>query len=218
MAARTPRASKTTQPLAPPAASAPETKGARTRAALIEAGYQLFIEKGYHGTSMREIAGAAGLALGGIYNHFVNKEDIFVAVLTARNPYLKIFPALQAAQGETVEALVRDAATRMITALGESRGTMGLMFIEHIEFNGQHIRQIIEVYYPAMQAFIQRLGAVRGPLRPIPPSVLLRSFIGLFFSYYMTDMLTVERPAARAPQNTFDYFVEIYLHGVLAEG
>lgn len=217
MATRIQRASKTRQPAAPPTVSAPETKGARTRTALIDAGYKLFIDKGYHGTSMREIADEAGLALGGIYNHFANKEEIFVAVLAARNPYLKIFPALQAAQGETVEALVRDAATRMIKALGESRGMMGLMFVEQIEFNGQHIHQIIEVYYPAMKEFIQRFSAVRGPLRPIPPLVLLRSFIGLFFSYYMTEMLIVERLPARAQQNVFDYFVEIYLHGVLAE-
>jgi AcrR family transcriptional regulator len=216
MATRTKQASKTSQPAAPPPAGEPETKGARTRSALIETGYQLFIEKGYHGTSMREIADEAGLALGGIYNHFANKEDIFVAVLTARNPYLKIFPALQAAQGETVEELVRDAATRMIKALGESRGMMGLMFVEQIEFNGRHIRQIIEVYYPAMKEFIQRLSEVRGPLRPIPPLVLLRAFIGLFFSYYMTEMLVIERLPARARQDTFDHFIEIYLHGVLA--
>ena len=213
MATRTQPASKTSPPVEPSTASAPETKGARTRAALIEAGYQLFIDKGYHGTSMREIAEQSGLALGGIYNHFANKEEIFIAVLTARNPYLKIFPALQAAQGETVEALVRDAATRMIAALGESRDLIGLMFVEQIEFSGQHIQQIIEVYYPAMKEFIQRLSEVRGPLRPIPPPVLLRSFIGLFFSYYMTEMLP-----ARAQPNGFDYFVEIYLHGVLAEG
>jgi hypothetical protein len=95
---------------------------------------------------------------------------------------------------------------------------MGLMFVEQIEFNGRHIHQIIEVYYPAMKEFIQRFSKVRGPLRPIPPLVLLRSFIGLFFSYYMTEMLIVERLPARAQQNVFDYFVEIYLHGVLAEG
>ena len=63
---------------------------------------------------MRQIADEAGLALGGIYNHFGNKEDIFVGVLMERHPFLVVLPALQAAQGQTVEDLVRDAAGRMI--------------------------------------------------------------------------------------------------------
>ena len=60
-------------------AAKPATKGERTRAVLLDAAKRLFVSNGYHGTSMRQIADEAGLALGGIYNHFGNKEDIFVA-------------------------------------------------------------------------------------------------------------------------------------------
>ena len=52
----------------------------------------------------------------------------------------------------------------------------------------------------------------------MPPFVLLRAFIGLFYSYFMTETLIMERLPAHADQSAFDYFVEIYLHGVLAEG
>jgi hypothetical protein len=50
-------------PMTPP--SEPVTKGERTRAVLLNAAKRLFVSKGYHGTSMREIADEAGLALGG---------------------------------------------------------------------------------------------------------------------------------------------------------
>ena len=43
------------------------SKGGRTRQAVLQAAYEAFLEKGYAATSMREIAGRAGLALGGIY-------------------------------------------------------------------------------------------------------------------------------------------------------
>jgi AcrR family transcriptional regulator len=200
-------------------ASRPETKGERTRAALIEASYHLFLSRGYHGTSMRDIARAAGLALGGIYNHFDTKEDIFLATLAERHPFTKIVPALQSANGETVEDLLSDAAARMIEALGQSQDMIGLILIEQVEFNGKHIAQLIKQYYPGLREFVERLNQVRGPLRPLPKPVLLRAFIGLFISYYMTERLIVEQHPPKHPHhNDFAYFVEIFLHGALAEG
>src|SRR5512136_553705 len=72
----------------------PATKGERTRAAIVDAAYQLFLCNGYHGTSMRDIAEAAGIALGGIYNHIATKEDIYVAMVAERHPFINIVPAL----------------------------------------------------------------------------------------------------------------------------
>src|SRR5688572_9182786 len=68
---------------APPASA----RGEETRARLLDAAYAEFRRNGFHGTSMRQIAQAAGLAVGGIYNHFHGKEDIFAAVLDSRHPY-----------------------------------------------------------------------------------------------------------------------------------
>lgn len=53
------------------------SKGELTRESILEGAYQLFLRQGYHGTSMRQIAEEAGIALGGIYNHFSGKEEIF---------------------------------------------------------------------------------------------------------------------------------------------
>jgi AcrR family transcriptional regulator len=198
--------------------SAAETKGDRTRAALIEAAYQLFNSKGYHATSMRNIAEQAGLALGGIYNHFQSKEDVFVATLMERHPFLEILPELQAAQGDTVEALVRDAARRMIDTLHRRPLFLNLIFIEVVEFKCKHVPQLFEVFFPPLQDFAQRFQQVRGPLRDLPRPVIVRSFIGLFFSYVITDLLIGSQLPAVAKVNSFDYFIEIYLHGVLAEG
>lgn len=195
-----------------------ETKGDRTRAALIEAAYQLFNSKGYHATSMRDIANGAGLALGGIYNHFQSKEDIFVAMLLERHPFLEILPELLAAQGDTVEALAHDAARRMITKLEARPLFLNLIFIEVVEFKSKHIPQLFEVFFPPLLQFAQRFQTLGG-LRPdLPLPVILRSFIGLFFSYVITDMLIGKQlPMGSAP-DVFENFVSIYLHGILGKG
>lgn len=54
-------------------------KGEQTRAHILETALRLFAEKGYHGTTMREIAGQAGCSLGLAYRYFARKEDFVLA-------------------------------------------------------------------------------------------------------------------------------------------
>jgi AcrR family transcriptional regulator len=199
-------------------AARPVTKGERTRAVLLDAAKRLFVAKGYHGTSMREIADEAGLALGGIYNHFGNKEDVFVGVLMERHPFLVVLPALQTAQGQTVEALLRDAAQRMLVEMSRNQEFLNLMFIELVEFEAKHVPQLYQALFPPLLQFAQQLEAARGPLRDIPGPLVLRSFLGLFFSYFITDLIMGSQMPTEMKTGAFDYFIDIYLHGVLAEG
>jgi AcrR family transcriptional regulator len=55
----------------------------RTRAAVLAAALRLVAEQGTRRTSMADIAAAAGIAKGTLYNHFRAKEDVWAAVLTA---------------------------------------------------------------------------------------------------------------------------------------
>jgi AcrR family transcriptional regulator len=193
------------------------TKGERTRERVIQAAYRLFIEQGYHGTSMRRIAEQAGLALGGIYNHFASKEDILAAVMVERNPYQDIVRALEAAQGETAEELVRYAAAGMLAALGNRPDDLRLMFVEIVEFKGEHFPQLFESLFPRMLGFVQRLVQLNGDLRPIPPPTLLRAFVGFFFAYFMTEWLMGDQFSSELQQGAFEDFVDIYLHGILKQ-
>ena len=194
------------------------TKGERTRAALLEAGYQLFVTQGYHATSTRDIASAAGLAVGGIYNYFGSKEDIYLELLTQRHALVDILPALQQAQGDTVEELVRDAATQMIAVLRNNHQGLALTFVELAEFKGKHLPQLFKVAYPSFRDFAQRLTEAHGTLRDVPMPLMLRVFLGMFFSYFITDLVAGKQLPAKVTQDAFDYFVDIYLHGIVTEG
>ena len=86
------------------------SKGSQTRQTILDAAHSLFLEHGYAATSMRQIAGRAGLALGGIYNHFSGKDDIFQALILDRHPYVQIFPLLKNVPGDSAEEFIRNAA------------------------------------------------------------------------------------------------------------
>jgi len=193
------------------------SKGERTRQAILQAAYELFLEKGYAATSVREIAKRSSLALGGIYNHFQNKEAIFSELIIERHPFHQILPLLQAAPGETVEEFVRNAARSMVTELGRRPDFIKFLFVELVEFHGRDFPRMFEVIYPQISPLIQRFQTGRGELRPISPFILFRAFIGLFMSFYMTEFLLSGTPVAAMQENALEHFVEIFLHGVVKE-
>jgi AcrR family transcriptional regulator len=192
------------------------TKGERTRQQLLDAAYVLFLEQGYAGTSMRQLAERSGLALSGIYNHFPSKDAIFVEVLIARHPFNTIFPILLAAPGDTAEEFIRNAAHAMITELGHRPDFIKLLFTEMVEFEGRNLPQMFATFYPLVLPVVQRFQNSGDELRVIPPIALFRAFLGLFFSYFMTEMLLVNAPVSVTSPDHLDHFVEIFLHGVLA--
>jgi AcrR family transcriptional regulator len=56
----------------------------RVRAALLAAARDQFLEHGYHGASLDQIAAAAGFTKGVVYSRFASKADLFLALLEER--------------------------------------------------------------------------------------------------------------------------------------
>ncbi|MDV6264405.1 TetR/AcrR family transcriptional regulator [Rhodococcoides yunnanense] len=44
---------------------------------------RMFVEQGYHGTSVRQIAAGAGLSVPGLYHHFPSKQALLVGIMDA---------------------------------------------------------------------------------------------------------------------------------------
>lgn len=75
-------------------------------AQILQAALQCFLEKGFHQTSMRDIAQAAGVSLGNLYNHFPGKEAIILAVAVAESEELApLLQRLAASEGERAQVL-----------------------------------------------------------------------------------------------------------------
>jgi len=63
----------------------PNADGQRTRQAILDAALALFAEKGYFGTSLRDVAKAVGVRESALYNYFAGKEALFEALLSAES-------------------------------------------------------------------------------------------------------------------------------------
>lgn len=194
------------------------TRGEQTRKTILQAAHDLFIEQGYHGTSMRQIASRVHLALGGLYNHFSSKEQVFEAVFQAFHPYHEVLPLIAAAKGENLEQLVQDALKRMAQAVQDRPDFLNLMFIELVEFKSMHAQRLFSTLIPQGVQILQNLvGAFPDQMRPIPPAMVVRTFLGLFFGYYLTETALAPGASQEFRLNAMQHFVDIYLHGILAK-
>jgi len=62
-----------------------------TREYIIDQSFELFLNRSYEAVSINDISKAIGLTKGALYHHFVNKEELFMAVI---DKYLS-FPVME---------------------------------------------------------------------------------------------------------------------------
>jgi TetR/AcrR family transcriptional repressor of mexJK operon len=104
------------------AASQPRSE--RKRAAILDAATDAFLREGYRGTSMDEIAAAAGVSKQTVYKHFTDKRSLFAemvasAVDESRDPVEAELAALE--PGDDIAGDLRRLARRQLDSILEPR-------------------------------------------------------------------------------------------------
>jgi Transcriptional regulator len=195
-----------------------------SRKQIVSAAHRLFLEQGFHGTTMRQISKESGMALGSLYTYFPGKDDLFKAVFEAYNPYPILLLALENSQGASAEELVRTAARRMVTALSARPDLIKLVFIDVVEFQGAHLQAAYPDVSARLDHFATRISRNSASVKSFSSESLLRAFFGLFYSFHMTEMLLGKPPSFQtdktadnqAQSAALQDMIEIYLHGILA--
>jgi AcrR family transcriptional regulator len=191
------------------------SKGERTRCVILDAAYSLFVEQGFHATSMRQIAQSAGVALGGIYNHFDSKEQIFDDLLLETHPYRQVLAILQSTPGETMDVFAHNAARAIHAELGRRPDFLKLVIVELSEFKGIHTPHLFQTIFPQFLPLVERFKGSQSRLRDLPPQTILLSFIGMFFSHYLTASIISPSGSGSSEFGAMDQYLDIYLHGIL---
>lgn len=72
----------------PPVKSRREMYAEATRAAILEQAAELFVQRGFAGTSLEDVAKASQVTRGAVYHHFSGKQALFEAVLDAQELHM----------------------------------------------------------------------------------------------------------------------------------
>ncbi len=138
----------------------------RSKDKLALSALELFAERGFVGTSIRDIAKSTGLSLSNIYHHFGNKEGLLLAILeTASGRVLSSLRKASEQPGtpmERFEALIR--AHLELSRILKKESKIFFLDEEHLSSEGyranlKYQREILTIYRQRLLA-LQETGEV----------------------------------------------------------
>lgn len=193
-----------------------ERKKEETRGSIINSAITLFQEKGYHKTSMDEIAEKVDVSKATLYNYFPDKGAILVAY----------FQSMIADYGQDIKTRLQDSQgieSRLENLLDFKQQILG----RDIEITANYLKYRLQTIFDkdlfdnpdrsglenvilTVMIDAQEKGEIR---RDIPPLVLARTFLLLATNYFLSSIYmgdSVER------ENLKDQMLRIFLDGAKA--
>jgi TetR/AcrR family transcriptional regulator, mexJK operon transcriptional repressor len=185
-----------------------ERRSARKHRAILEAATTVFLNNGYPGTSMDEIAALARVSKQTVYKHFADKERLFVEIVinTVNEISDPVYEeVLNLADTGDIEADLRDLARRLLKGVMQPR----LLQLRRLVIGeASRFPALGQTFYErgpgrtiaALAASFERLGA-RGVLRLEDPELAAIHFNWLIMSAPLNQAMLLGSDEPLAPAN-----------------
>jgi len=206
-------------PTAPPAAGASPWSGRRRRArdhevkreAVIRAAARAFNERGYHHTSLDDIAAALGVTKPTVYYYVANKEQLlfecFLAGLKPIREALEEADRLDGSGRERLAAVIRGYAAAIASEYG------WCMVRAHDQDLGPEMRRQINALKSEIDQGIRRLlrdGMDDGSIEPCDPKITAFALAGAL--NWIAHWYRADQPLSAA--EIADVFVRFFEQGL----
>jgi len=167
-------------------------KGEDRRQRILAAAQRLLTRNGGRGTTLGQIAEAAGVSAAGLLHHFESKEQLLHAVLDARDAADLASADLEADLLEALEGVVE-----RFRRAPESVGTFTVLLMENVDPDAPLHNRFLERYRDAVQivAELIRRGQRAGRFRTdIDPSVKATEIIAFLYGIEASWLLDPSIP------------------------
>jgi AcrR family transcriptional regulator len=192
--------------------------GERTRQAILDAALTLFAERGFFGTSIRDIAGAVGITESAIYNYFPGKTELFEALFSAEQAsVMKMLSALKKEPIRDARATLTSLALFVLKQSAEpSQEQLFRIFLSdgvRLARDGRiHLLASVSNRYTTLQEVMRRLMR-NGTLRRADPEQLASEFIGALLLWRLMQAIGSDFAIVRDPEAFARHHVEHFLNG-----
>jgi AcrR family transcriptional regulator len=103
------------------------------REAILDAALEVFARRGYHGSSIDEIAQAAGVSKALIYEHFPSKRDLHISLLERHTQEIFVLLAESAATSDPGDVRLRAGVDAFLEFVERRRDAFRMLFRDAVE-------------------------------------------------------------------------------------
>ena len=179
---------------------------------LLSAAVRLFRERGYHATSMQDLAEAVGVQRGSLYHYIEAKEDLLWEIMDRTiSQLLRAVEATTAMPGSAAERL-RRAVSAHLEVGAQRPDEMTILHVELKSLTGAHRRHMVTLrdrYQEVFRAVIRR-GISAGEFRKVDPKATVFAILGAcnwFTQWY--------RPGGEQDHTAFaTAFCDLFMQGL----
>jgi AcrR family transcriptional regulator len=190
--------------------------GRQTRETVLDVALDMFAEKGFHGTSLKDIASVVGVRDSALYHYFASKEELLNAVLAER------IPKMDERRRLTFEEPMRDLraalqdATRVILQLLASPHTekvFRVLMSDGLRLHAAQRTNLLRYFQPpGIVAFFEQMIAQKK-LRGGRAELLALEFIAPFHALMSLRILQPKHPLVKDPEAFTRAHVDHFLNG-----
>ena len=184
-----------------------------------KAAIKLFADRGFDGTTTRELAEAAGVAEGTLFRHFDNKKAILIEVATAG--WIDILTDLLTELSEMGSyKAVAQVMRRRMWDFKKNADLMRVCFMEaqfHPDLRDRIQLEVIDKMTHVAEGFFQS-AMDKGIYRPMNPKLVAQVFLGMFVVAGFSHNTLMEPDASpQVMKEMAEGLAEIFLNGVLVK-
>ncbi|GGR95646.1 TetR family transcriptional regulator [Deinococcus sedimenti] len=185
------------------------------REQILDSASRLFSERGYHATSMRDLAGELGMQGGSLYAHISSKEELLIEIVNQASRQFD--EALFTLRGEPMRAdeKLREAMFRHIRVVADNMDSATVFFHEWKHLSPEAYgrvtgwRDTIDGFYRELVTQGVREGTFRADLDVKMTAYLILSAVNWAYTWY--------RPGGSlSPRDVADQFADMLLSGLRA--
>lgn len=188
-----------------------------TRLRILDAAARLFRQKGFLGTTLRDIAAQCDMQAGSIYYHFQSKDDVLAEVLDLG--ITRLSEAVQSSlaalpEGASVDEILRAAIRAHLSSLFAHGDYTSAHFRiwklapAEVQRRNLVIRDAYEKIWVEQLEELQRQGSIRGEVNLRVLRLFLFGALNWTLDWYQEGELTLEELA--------DIYTDFLLNGVSA--
>ncbi|HBR18511.1 MAG: hypothetical protein A3G39_03300 [Deltaproteobacteria bacterium RIFCSPLOWO2_12_FULL_43_16] len=189
-------------------------------AQIVKVAMRLFSQKGFKGTTTREIAKEAGISEAIIFKHFAKKEDLYSAIIDMQcNDKQGQSFLMRRLEGKEGRDVFREIAAFLIQMHQEDPTFMKLLMFSALEghkLSDIFIRTRAIETLDYLAKHIARL-IKQGSFKKTDAYIAARAFMGMVLHYSMTQEIYGMKRFFRTPvTKVVNIFVDIFFEGMEA--